>query len=157
MRQRGRNSVASLAIVSACEVPRPAPPRSMSREAKAIWRQTTARFQPEHFAGAQPVLEAYCECAALLRDLLDRIKQTKAAEPVNFQRLAVLMSLQRTQGLLIARLASALRISPRSRFDRSSAAARPLSGLPKPWELGGGSSQDDNGPDRGGSPFGGAA
>jgi hypothetical protein len=50
----------------------------MERPAKVIWRQTTARFQPEHFAGAEPVLEAYCECAALLRDLLHRIKQTKA-------------------------------------------------------------------------------
>jgi hypothetical protein len=152
MRQRGRKSSASLAVATVCEVPRPAPPRSMSREAKAIWRATTARFRPDFFCGGEHLLEAYAEGVQLLRDLLKRIAETKAAEPVDYKRLAILVSLQRQQGLLLARLGSTLRLSPKSRFDRYS--VRPTPNLPKPWDLC--SRRDDDGPERGGSPFDGA-
>jgi hypothetical protein len=155
MRQRGRKSSASLSVVASVEVPRPAPPRRSSREVKALWRATTSRFRADFFSGAEPVLEAYCDGVVLLRDLLKRIEETKATEPVDYKRLAVLMQLQKSQGLLIARFASTLRLAPKAKYDRYSAAARPISTLPKPWELGGtGKRRDDDTPDGGGgSPF----
>jgi len=155
MRQRGRKSSASLGIVSACEEPRPAPPRSMERRAKALWRQTTARFRPEHFIGAEPVLEAYVGAVVTGRDLHKMVEQTKASEPVDYKRLAILMSLLKAQGFLIARLASSLRLSPKSKYDRTSAQARPQPMI-KPWDLCRGS-PDDKPPPRSGSPFDGAA
>ncbi len=112
MRQRGRRSAASLSVVATTEAPRPAPPRSLSREAKAVWRAATARFRPDHFVGAEPVLEAYAEGVVMLRDLVERIKQTKASEPIDYKRLAVLMQLQKAQALLIGNLGGKLRLTP---------------------------------------------
>lgn len=151
MRQRGRRSAASLSVVATTEAPRPAPPRSLSREAKAVWRAATARFRPDHFVGAEPVLEAYAEGVVMLRDLVERIKQTKASEPIDYKRLAVLMQLQKAQALLIGNLGGKLRLTPRSRFDRYD--VRPVSTLPKPWEIGDADRPEGNGPEDGGSPF----
>jgi hypothetical protein len=106
----------------------------MCREAKAIWRATTARFAPDFFAGAEFLLEVYCETAAMLQDVIVLIKKEKASEPVDYKRLAVLTQLQRAEAMVVARLSSSLRLSPKSRFDRYS--VRPVPNLPKPWELG---------------------
>jgi hypothetical protein len=134
MRQRGRRSAASLSVVATTEAPRPAPPRPLSREAKAVWRATTARFRPDHFVGAEPVLEAYAEGVVMLRNLVERIKETNASEPVDYKRLAALMQLQKAQALLIGNLGGKLRLTPRARFDRYS--VRPLPNVVKPWDLG---------------------
>jgi hypothetical protein len=150
MRQRGRKSSASLAIVSAVETPRPAPPRSLSRAGRQVWRATTARFQPEFFCGAEFLLEAYCDGVVTLRTLVELIKAT---DPADHKRLAVLVQLQKAQALLIGNLGGKLRLTPRSRFDRYS--VRPKPNLPKPWELGRRSSRregDKPGGDSSGSP-----
>jgi hypothetical protein len=155
MRQPGRKSAASLAVIPGVERARPEPPRTMERAAKLVWRETVAQFRSEHFYGAEPVLEAYVRAVVLGRDLAKRVEEAKAGpEPLDYKKLAVLMQLLKAQGLLIARLASTLRLSPKARLDRYSAAARPLSGLPKPWDLGNtGRQRGDCGPGEGGSPF----
>src|SRR6516165_7027763 len=117
MRQRGRKSSASLAIVSAVETPRPAPPRSLPPAVKRLWRDVVGRFQPDHFIGAEPVLECYVEAVEMTRFLHQQIKAT---DPADHRRLAVLVRLQKAEALLVGNLAGKLRISPRSRFDRYS-------------------------------------
>jgi hypothetical protein len=124
----------------------------MDREARAVWRSITARFVPEFFCGAEFLLENYVEALVLLRDVVKRIKEAKASEPVDYRRLGTLMSLQRAEAAVVARLGSSLRISPKARFDRYS--VRPTPGLKKPWELGRrrSSPRDDDKPEGGGSP-----
>jgi hypothetical protein len=151
MRQHGRKSAASLAVVASMEVPRPAPPRSLSRAGKQVWRATTSRFQPEFFCGAEFLLEAYCDGVVTLRMLVELIKAT---DPADHKRLAVLVQLQKAQALLIGNLGGKLRLTPRSRFDRYAAAARPMPDLPKPWDLGRRPlRRDSDKPDDTGSPF----
>ena len=150
MRQRGRRSAASLSVVATTEAPRPAPPRSLSREAKAVWRAATARFRPDHFVGAQPVLEAYAEGVVMLRDLSSASNRPRRVSPSTTSG-SPSMQLQKAQALLIGNLGGKLRLTPRSRFDRYD--VRPVSTLPKPWEIGDADRPEGNGPEDGGSPF----
>jgi hypothetical protein len=150
MRQRGRKSFASLAILPIGEVPRPSAPRRLTAEERRVWRDVVHRFRPDHFVGCEPVLECYCEAVGLGRWLTEQIK---ASDPGDHKRLAVLVRLQKTQAMLIGNLAGKLRISPQSRWDRYSARLRPSPTLPKPWELGRNSRPLDDEPDGGGSPF----
>jgi hypothetical protein len=153
MRQRGRRSAASLSVVAMMEVPRPAPPRSMERAEKAVWRDVVARFQPTHFVGCEHLLEIYCQAVVMSRWLTE---QVKATDRTDSKRLKVLVQLQKAEAMLVGNLAGKLRVSPRSRLDRYAAAARPVSTLPKPWELGADPDRrrDDSEPGGGsGSPF----
>ena len=150
MRQRGRRSTASLGMISMMETPRPAPPKSLDPEIKKVWRQTTARFQPEFFTGSELLLELYADAVVMARHLAAEAKVAKEAN--DYRRLDVLIRLQRAEAAIVARFAGALRLSPRARFDRYS--VRPVSNLPKPWELGRrGPRRDDREPGAGGSPF----
>jgi hypothetical protein len=153
MRQHGRKSASSLSVIASMEIPRPAPPRSMAPAAKKLWRSITAQFAPEFFCGGEILLEGYCEMAVMLRDVIGLIKEEQAREPVNYKRLAMLVALQRSEALAVARLAANLRLSPRSRFDRYS--VRPTPKLPDPWDLGSPSrgEGDDAKPADTGSPF----
>jgi hypothetical protein len=148
MRQRGRRSAASLSVIASTAIPRPAPPRGLARDVKQVWREVAARFQPEHFVGCEFLLESLCESIVMSRWLTKQIKLTDVND---HKRLTVLVQLQKAEALLAGNLAGKLRLSPRSRFDRYS--VRPVSTLPKPWEIGTGKRLDDNEPSDGGSPF----
>jgi len=157
MRQRGHKSSASLSVVSVTEVPRPEPPRRLSREEKAIWRELVASFPAAHFHGSQHLLEALVEAIGLQRFLDEQIKAAIASHDEK-KRLAALILMQRHQTQAIGNLGRHLRVTPRSRYDRYS--VRPTSGLPKPGEIGLDPERrrlDDNDPDGSGSPFDGAA
>jgi hypothetical protein len=140
MRQPGRKSAASLSVVQIGEIPRPEPRRQLSREEKAIWRSTTARFPPSHFAGAECLLEVFCRAVAMERRLDELIQAT---DPGDHERLGALIRLHKAEGMLVGNIAGKLRMSPRSRFDRYS--VRPLPNLPKPWQLGTGRRFGDDG------------
>src|SRR5262245_59235312 len=135
MRQRGPRSAASLWVVAMTETPRPAPPRNMERTAKMVWRDVVQRFRPDHFVGCEYLLQLFCEAVVTSRWLGEQIKTEMASH--DDKRLAAMVLMQRHQTQAIGNLGRHLRITPRSRYDRYSAAARPTSGLPKPWELGG--------------------
>jgi hypothetical protein len=139
MRQPGRKSASSFAVIPGVERARPEPPRKLSRQEKAVWRDVVERFRPDHFVGCEHLLECYCRAVAMERWLVEQIKATN---PSDSKRLAALLPLQKAEAMLVGNLAGKLRMSPRSRLDRYSAAARPLSGLPKPWDIG----TDKNGP-----------
>jgi hypothetical protein len=133
MRQPGRKSAASLSIVQVGETPRPEPRRQLSREEKAIWRSTTARFPPAHFIGAEILLEVFCRAVAMERWLDELIRDT---DPADHKRLGALIRLHAAEGRMVGNVASKLRMSPSARWDRFSTKVRPVSNLPKPWELG---------------------
>jgi hypothetical protein len=96
-------------------------------------------------------LELYADAVVMARHLAAQAKAAKEAN--DYRRLDVLIKLQRAEAAIVARFAGALRLSPRSRYDRYS--VRPKPNLPNPWDLGrrGSSPRDADKPDGGGSPF----
>jgi hypothetical protein len=128
MRQRGRKSRASLAVVPVAEDERPQPPARLSAAERRVWRDTVDRLPPHWFRGSEPVLENYCVAADLARFLAE---QVKAAAPGD-KRFADLVKLLRAEAALVARLAGTLRLTPRSTWSRT---PHLISSL-KPWELG---------------------
>ncbi len=134
MRQRGPRSAASLSVVPTGEPPRPEPPRGLSTEERRIWRELVARFRPDHFIGAEFLLQALVEAVALGHWLTKEIKGAVAAN--DDKRLAGLVSIQRQQSQVMGNLGRQLRVTPRARLDRYS--VRPVPPVVKPWDLGGG-------------------
>src|SRR5262245_16960699 len=116
MRQRGRKSSASLSVVSVTEVPRPAPPRRLSRQERTIWRELVARFRADHFHGAEHLLEALVQAIDLQRFLDKQIRTAITSQ--DEKRLAALILMQRQQTQAVGNLGRHLRITPRSRYDR---------------------------------------
>ena len=97
------------------------------------------------------LLEIFVRAIALERWLSAQIKATDPGDP----RFSQWLALQRAEAKVIASYATKLRLTPRSTWDRYTPKA--VSRLPRPWEIGADQRPDDDTPDDGGSPFGGAA
>jgi hypothetical protein len=133
MRQRGRKSAASLGVVPIGQPQRPEPPERLPEAEKQVWRDIVDRLRPDWFGGAEHLLEIYVTSIVLERFLAEQIRKTR----VDDQRFAELVKLQRAEAALVANLATKLRLSPRSTWDRHT--PKLVSTQPKPWELGSGS------------------
>jgi hypothetical protein len=141
MRQRGRKSSASLSIVRAVAIDsrqRPEPPKRLSREERQVWREVTGALRPDWFYGAEHLLEIYVRALVHERFLAELVK---AADP-NGSRFVKLVRLKRTEAALVANLATKLRLTPRSTFDRYT--PKLVSRGPRPWELGTGKRFDED-------------
>ena len=133
MRQPGRKSAASLAIMPPGNPPPPEPPKAFTDEQKAIWNEVIASVRPGWFVGSLHILEAYCVTIWLDRWLLQEI----AARKPGSKQFEDLVAMRRSQAALLGQLATKLRLTPRSVFDRTVVRnTSAYSGLPKPWELG---------------------
>jgi hypothetical protein len=147
MRQPGRKSAASLAMPPGD--PPPAPPKAFTDEQKAVWSEVTASVRPDWFVGSLHILEAYCVTIWLDRWLLREI----AARKPGSKPFEELVAMRRSQAALLGQLATKLRLTPRSVFDRTVVRnTSTYSGLPKPWEIGFGGWFDEEPEDPEGSP-----
>jgi hypothetical protein len=140
MRQPGRKSAASLAIMPAGDPPPPEPPKAFTDEQKAIWDEVIASVRPGWFVGSLHILESYCVTIWLDRWLVQEI----AARRPGSKQFEDLVAMRRSQAALLGQLATKLRLTPRSVFDRTVVRNRSAySGLPKPWEVGSGRRFDE--------------
>jgi hypothetical protein len=117
MRQRGRKSVASLAVV----VPdvrqqRPPAPATLSAEERVIWHDIVGKLRADWFQGCEVMLEIFVRSIVLERFVTQQIKAT---DPSDSQRLASLMRCQRDTAAVIASYATKMRLTPRASFDRT--------------------------------------
>jgi hypothetical protein len=135
MRQRGRKSSASLGVVPIGQPQRPEPPEGLPEAEKQVWRELVDRLRPDWFSGAEHLLEIYVTSVVLERFLAEQIRKTKVED----ERFADLVRLQRAEAALVANVATKLRLTPRSTWDRYT--PKLVSTQPKPWELGSGSSR----------------
>jgi hypothetical protein len=84
MRQRGRKSLASLSIVPAVSIDarqRPEPPKRLSSEEKAVWREVTGAVRPDWLYGAEHLLEIYVRATVHERWLAELVKGADANGP----------------------------------------------------------------------------
>jgi phage terminase small subunit len=131
IRQRGRKSASRLAFPDDVMM-RPQPPESLTVEEKVIWMEIVEALRADWFRGASTfLLELYCRMIAETRQLATCIAQQ---EPCSEHWLK-LVSVQRTVSMSAAALATKLRLTPRSQFDRNQPKLDAGSGPDlRPWE-----------------------
>ena len=132
MTQRGRRSSASLAIVPIGQPQRPEPPKHLGKEAAAVWCETVGALRPDWFGReTHPILEAYCRHVVLARVIAKAIP-TEIGEDVSaFDRLTAMHA---RESQAIASLATRMRLTHQSSFDRKTVKRNEYTG-PKPWEI----------------------
>jgi phage terminase small subunit len=133
MTQRGRRSSASLAIVPIGQPQRPEPPTHLSKEAKAVWRETVGAMRHDWFGReTHPVLEAYCRHVCLARLIANAIPAEIGQDVVAFDRMSAMHC---RESAMLAMLATRMRLTHQSSFDRKTVKRDEYIG-PKPWEIG---------------------
>jgi hypothetical protein len=90
------------------------PPAGLSAAEKAVWIETVARMRPGWFAGSETMLEMFCRAVCLERRLARWLKRHDTKDP----RYRELVTMHKTEAMLVANLATRLRLTVRSSKDR---------------------------------------
>jgi phage terminase small subunit len=107
--------------------PRPEPPATLSAEAKQTWRDVTGAFRSDWFSGNEAVLVAYCETAALERNLAGMLAQIETGSRQWRQMIRLYLE---TVSALIS-VATKLRLTPQSSRREQTAKLGSLGS--RPW------------------------
>jgi hypothetical protein len=140
MRQNGRKSAASLAVVSTDirGISRLGAPASLKHEAeRAVWMATVnARpanwFGPEH----APLLANYCRHvvgADVIAGQLDEMSPASLREDEGIARFERLRRLLHAETRSLHMLARAMRLTHQSMYEKETAAATAGKGTGRPW------------------------
>ena len=138
IRKRGRKSVAELMINAGPDgrVVRPDAPYNLDDPLEvAVWNSVVNSMPADFFSPAAfPLLIQYCRhCVAS-----DRVAMLIAAfcrrKKISYGEYRDLLAMQAVESANIIKLGRQLRLSPQSHYRNDSAKARPLSGLPAPWD-----------------------
>jgi hypothetical protein len=105
------------------------PPEDLPERQKAIWRDIVSKVRPGWFYSSEALLKAYVGTLWQL-ETLARVLQ--AEEPCSAGYFKILR-LQLSVTKVAASLATKLRLTPRSTFDRYQPKTVP--NLKKPWEV----------------------
>lgn len=143
MQKPGRRSAASLAVVSntAIEITeRPAPPSDLSAEQKVEWVSVINRMPADWFPReTHGMLAQYCRhviAARRVAQLVAGMEADMAAADdeegdFNIKDYDRLLKMQEREGRAITSLATKMRLSQQSSYDKSK---KKPSGARKPWE-----------------------
>jgi hypothetical protein len=112
LRQPGRKSAFS--IVHDARLQPLEPPAELTAAERAIWIETVERMRPGWFAGSETMLEMFCRAVCMERRLAGWIKRRGSKDP----RFRDLITMHRTEAMLVANLATRLRLTVRSTKDR---------------------------------------
>jgi hypothetical protein len=140
MGKRGPKSGASLAIRPVTPIektPRPAPPRELSDEEGEEWCAIVDRLPADWFAReTHALLVQYCRhivAARRISQLIAAIQAVEKAEDFNFKAYHDALKMQQRESGILASLATKMRISQQSSYDKSRKKGE--GGKPKPWAL----------------------
>lgn len=150
MGTRGRTSAAALSVISGGGIEtirRPEPPQELTDEEAVEWRAIVNRLPADWFpAETLPMLSQYCRHTVAARRVATMIEQldglmadeikggAKAAEVVLSSAKTVdrLLKMQERESRCIASLATKMRISQQTTYDKSR--KKGTIGPKKPWE-----------------------
>lgn len=139
MKQRGRQSAASLATVTALPVRFLAPPADLTAEEANVWAQVVATKPGEWWdAGSIPLLAQYCRAtvqAELVGGLVAKVGQAMLTDPDELGRYKELRKIQSALSGEITTLARSMRLTQQARYNAKNAdtADRKATGR-KPWQ-----------------------
>lgn len=135
MKQRGRQSAASVAVIGAGgieTVRRPNPPHDLSDEQAEEWRAVVNQLPADWFPReTHQLLAQYCRHVVAGRRVAQLIASEEAAEEFDVERYDRLLKMQEREGRAMTSLATKMRMSQQATYDREKKKPRQVS---KPWQ-----------------------
>jgi len=132
---RGRQSAASLTIIGAANVeviPRPSPPDDLTEDQAHEWRAIVNRLPAEWFPReTHGMLAQYCRHVVAARRVADLIATAEGDADTDIENYDRLLKMQEREGRAMSSLATRMRISQQTTYDKSK--KKPTSGK-KLWE-----------------------
>ena len=135
MKQRGRVSAAALSVVTPATVERlarPQPPSELSSEQGDEWRAIVARLPAEWFTReTHAMLAQYCRHVVAARRVAQLIDAEEAKSSLDVESYDRLLKMQDREGRALSSLATRMRITQHSTYDKTK--RKPLA-APAPWK-----------------------
>jgi hypothetical protein len=134
--QRGRRSAAALQLVESAgtveTIERPRPPAELTGEEVEVWSTVVGAEAADWFRPSQlPLLAQYCRHVVRSNRIAHLIKVAEAADEFDLAEYAGLLKMQERESRAIAMLATKMRLSQQSTYDKSK--RKPVLGK-RPWE-----------------------
>ena len=122
MKQRGRRSVASLAVVTPLpQDRRPAPPSELTAEQASVWRDTVNAMPSDWFGGESfAVLADYCRHVVRARRLDAEIEK-QTASGIDATLIERLYAMAEREGRAVLAHARSLRLTVQAKYDNRAA------------------------------------
>src|SRR3990167_5634469 len=133
---RGRQSAAALSVISTegiVTIRRPEPPSELTDEQAQEWRAVVNRLPAEWFP-REPhgLLVQYCRHVVAARRVAQLIAAAEGSENFDTEEYDRLLKMQEREGRAISSLATRMRMSQHSTYDKKK--SKPIRGAKKPWE-----------------------
>lgn len=136
MGQRGRKSAQSLTVTTSGEisaVERPQPPDELTDEQAFEWRAIVNRMPADWFPRETwPLLIQYCRHIISARRICQVIGKLEQEEDFDFKAYSDALKIQARESQIITTLATKMRISQQSTYDKSR--KKGSGGTSKPWD-----------------------
>jgi hypothetical protein len=136
MAARGRKSASSLMVAQAAPVhaiQRPDPPDELTEEQARVWYAVTESLPAEWFGReTHDILAQYCRHVVAARRVAQLIAQLELAEAFDIGEYDTLLKMQEREGRALSSLATRMRLTQQTTYDKSKAKGR--SATRKPWE-----------------------
>ncbi len=135
MGTRGRTSAASLQVVTPTGlhvIERPRPPADLTDEQADEWR-AVANSLPADWFGREtlPMLAQYCRHVVASKRVAALVAQCEAGDELDLRDYDRLLKMQEREGRAITSLATKMRISQQSTYDKSK---KKTEQVRKPWD-----------------------
>jgi hypothetical protein len=128
-RKTGRRSAAELSVIPTTLPKRPPPPPEFDAQEAAVWKEVVDSMRADWFATSLPILRSYCSTVVLTDRSARAMRETDIAD----EKFAEHARAYRDSSKMLVRLATALRLTPRSnratRFREGQEQA-----FRRPWE-----------------------
>lgn len=136
MGTRGPRSTAALSVIGPGgleTIRRPSPPADLTAEQADEWRAIVNRLPADWFAReTHAILAQYCRHIVRARRIASLIEAAEGAKTFDVDAYRDLLRSEEEQSRAIASLATKMRISQQSSYDKSK--KKPQAGKP-PWEI----------------------
>lgn len=120
---RGRRSAASLAIIGSANVeiiPRPSPPNELTDDQAHEWRAIVNSLPAEWFRReTHGMLAQLCRHVIAARKVADLIAAAEADPETDIENYDRLLKMQEREGRAMSSLATRMRISQQTTYDKS--------------------------------------
>lgn len=137
MKQRGRQSSASLSVVCIdVSRQRPPPPKYLTLDQRKVWREIVESTPAGWFSREDQLLVAYCRSVCTCNYIAKLINELRPSfELADLKRWDKLLRMQDREDRLVCSLATKMRLTQQSRMHaRTAARAVASEPLHKPWE-----------------------
>lgn len=136
MEQRGRRSVAELAVISGdgiVTIHRPEAPSHLDAVAAREWREVVNRLPADWFPReTHASLEAYCKHVAAARKVAALIEQATSGDSIDIESYDRLLKMQERESRAMSSLATRMRMTQQSTMSEKK--RKPAMIANKPWQ-----------------------